>query len=141
MIDTEIIISILIVIFAWTLYRKIQGNYEEENNELDRTNSENSDMENLFFDEIRNGENPYKLIEINNQFDLLFIKSLFQSEQIPYYIDSENFSKIYPGLGMGFHILERDYADALQIINDFYRSKLKNVRINEYLSHRFNEHM
>ena len=87
------------------------------------------EMEDVFFDEVNNGEKSYRLMDIFDQFDLMFLKSLFQSEQIPYRVDFQYGSKLYPGLCMAFNILERDYNDALQVITIFDRRKNKNIRV------------
>jgi hypothetical protein len=59
------------------------------------------EMTEIFYEEVKNGEKKYKLMSIFNQFDLIFIKSLFQSERIPYYIESEHISRIKPGIQIG----------------------------------------
>jgi hypothetical protein len=114
---------IIIIIILWIITNKIRKNNVNDSN--------NINMENIFFSEVEKGEKKYKLMDIFNQFDLMFVKSLFQSEQIPYYIDNEYGSKIYPGLQMGVYILEKDYNDAINIIEEFDKIKLKDIKINK----------
>jgi len=45
-----------------------------------------NEMEIIFFNEISKDNRPYKLLGIYFPFDLMIIKSLFMSEQIPYYV-------------------------------------------------------
>ncbi|GHU86775.1 hypothetical protein FACS189476_00680 [Spirochaetia bacterium] len=96
---------------------------EDEENEV-------NNIEELFFEEVSKGSNKITFLKINNQFDLMFIKSLFQSEQIPYYIEFEKISKIRPGMYVGdlgnynlLYILEKDYEDALKIVNYYIENK------------------
>ncbi|GHU77773.1 hypothetical protein FACS189462_0530 [Spirochaetia bacterium] len=95
----------------------------------DNKNAVNN-IEELFFEEVSKGLNKIIFLKINNQFDLMFIKSLFQSEQIPYYIEFEKISKIRPGMYVGdlgnynlLYILEKDYEDALKIVNYYIENK------------------
>ena len=117
-ISARIVISILVLIFLWIIsenfYKKIITRTKN-----DPENDDSTEMENVFYEEVRKGEKYCKLTYIFDQYNLMFIKSLFQSEQIPYRIDSEYSSKIYPGIKMGVYILEKDYDDAVKIINAF----------------------
>ena len=118
---------IIIIISLWVLISNIfqRGwRFGKNNGE-----PEYIEMENVFFDEVEKGEKPFRFLDIFDQFDLMFLKSLFQSEQIPYEVDFQYGSKLYPGLNMVFNILERDYNDALQIVNSFDRRKNKNIRV------------
>jgi DNA gyrase/topoisomerase IV subunit B len=67
----------------------------------------------------------------------MFIKSLFQSENIPYYIEFENISRMRPGMYIGdlgnynlVYILEKDYHDALKIVKKYIQGK-KRSKINK----------
>jgi hypothetical protein len=84
-------------------------------------------MENIFFNEIKKGEKPCKLMDVYNQFDLLFIKSLFQCEQIPHKIEFEQGSALYAGsptIESTVFILEKDYDDAVNILDEYYKTRL-----------------
>jgi hypothetical protein len=90
------------------------------------------EMEELFYQEVERGEKTYYLMDILNQFDLMFVRSLFQSEEIPYFIESEHISKIRPGMQIGSfgnagaYILEKDYDNAVKIIEEYKKNKNKN---------------
>jgi ABC-type antimicrobial peptide transport system permease subunit len=136
---TGIIIIAIILIIIFALLGK---NNEENKNEAVET-SENNDMaineiEEQFFNEVNNGKEKYRFLKIDNQFDLMFIKSLFQSEDIPYYVEFENISRIRPGMYVGdlgnynlLYILDDDYNDALKIVKKYIRTKKENKKDNE----------
>lgn len=56
------------------------------------------DMKDIFIDEVANGEKSYRIAFIYSLSDLIIIKSLFQSEQIPFFCEFEHLSKIKTGL-------------------------------------------
>ena len=95
----------------------------------DQNDEEKMDMENIFFNEVKNGEKTCLLTNILDQLDLLLIKSLFQSEQIPYYVEFKHFSSIYPFLNIGtlanenIYILEKDYDDVIKLIEEYKTKK------------------
>jgi hypothetical protein len=93
-----------------------------------QTNDEKIEMENIFLNEIKKGEKSCKLIDVYDQVDLMFIKSLFQSEQIPYKIEFEHSSTLYAGtpiIETAVYILEKDIEDANKILEEYDKSKLK----------------
>jgi quinol-cytochrome oxidoreductase complex cytochrome b subunit len=122
---------IIFVVIAIILWAVLKNKMENENGETNNKNSgketveKKETMKELFYKNIRNGEKPYKLMNIFNQFDLMFIKSLFQNEAIAYYIEGEYVSKIHPGMQIGsfgkvdFYILEKDYDNAIKIIQEY----------------------
>jgi hypothetical protein len=90
------------------------------------TDFEKIEMENIFIDEINKGEKSYKLTEIYDQVDLMFLKSLFQSEQIPYKMEFEHGSTFYAGtpiIETVVYVLEKDQADAIKILEEYNKSK------------------
>jgi hypothetical protein len=98
------------------------------------TDGEKIEMENIFFSEVKKGEKPYKLIDVYDQVDLMFVKSLFQSEQIPYKTEFEHGSTIYagtPAIETAVYVLEKDREDAIKIMEEYTKSKLKNIRLNK----------
>jgi DNA modification methylase len=132
-----LIIFVSIVIILWVLVKnRLQNDNTKDNNvksqDAMEPNEENIEMTDIFYEEVRNGETTYKLMNVFNQFDLMFIKSLFQSEQIPHYIESEHVSRIRPGMQIGsfgnadVYILEKDYDDAVRIIEEYRKNKEKN---------------
>jgi hypothetical protein len=133
-------LAIVIVLFIF-LKNMLQN---DDKNELDnnteneditkKDNEEEIEMEEIFYKEVRNGEKTYQLLNVYNQFDLMFVKSIFQSEQIPYNIESENVSRIRPGMQVGsfgnadIYILDKDYDDAIKIIEEYKQNKLDNYK-------------
>jgi sortase (surface protein transpeptidase) len=83
-----IFVTLLIILFV-IVKNKSQNKKENDlkNKDAMETSEENTEMIDAFYEEIRNGGKAYKLTSIFNQFDLIFIQSLFQSEQIPYHIE------------------------------------------------------
>ena len=91
-----------------------------------------NEMENIFFEKIKKGMLPYKLLNIYTPFDLMMIRSFFISENIPYYVEFEHFMKVYPFIhstnynNCNIYILDDDYNDAIYIINNYIKSKYIN---------------
>jgi hypothetical protein len=87
-------------------------------------------VEELFFIKIKKGSRPYKLLSIYFPFDLMMIKSLFISEQIPYYVEFEHFMAVRPFIycinynNTNLYILEEDYGDAIMIINNYSGNRI-----------------
>jgi hypothetical protein len=136
-----LIIFLIIVIILWAFVKnKLQDDSENEM-QNDSMKSQGSvddekyiEMEEMFYEEMKNGKKAYNLISAFNQFDLMFVKSLFQSEQIPYYIESEHASRIRPGMQIGsfgsanVYILDEDYNDAVKIVEEYRNNKTKNYK-------------
>ncbi len=127
-----LLIFFIILVFVWAILRNTMTKKTNENDSAgdDQENSEeNIDIEEIFFEEVRNGESAYKLLNISNQFDLMFIKSLFQFEQIPYRTESEFQSRLRPGMLVGgfaktgVYILEKDYDDAVKVVARYIDNK------------------
>jgi hypothetical protein len=133
--NTGALIFIIVLIFIFTLFSRIRTNNKKEDSEKDSDidnidNDDTVEMENVFFEEVNNGKPKRRFLKIDNQFDLMFIKSLFQSESIPYYTEFEKISGIRPGMYIGdlgnynlLYILEEDYDDALEIIQEYIEKK------------------
>lgn len=89
-----------------------------------------SDMENLYFEKVRTeGLAQYRLASIYDQFDIMFVKSLFQSEQIPFYMQFENLNNLMPGFAIDslnnvvLNVLDEDYADAVEVLEEYIRTR------------------
>jgi hypothetical protein len=134
-------IGIILVVLVIILFFAIINSNKDENNshkeDIEINEKTTNEIEELFFQETSNGEEKYKFLKIDNQFDLMFVKSLFQSENIPYYVEFENISRMRPGMYIGdlgnynlVYILEKDYNDALEVVKHYIKTKKKN-RINE----------
>jgi hypothetical protein len=128
----SIIIFALILITIFALFSRNRGNTDIKTKRDFDENIEINEVEEKFFDEVHNGKMKYKFLKIDNQFDLMFVKSLFQSENVPYYVEFENISRMRPGMYIGdlgnynlLYILEEDYDDALKIIKSYIERKNK----------------
>jgi ABC-type antimicrobial peptide transport system permease subunit len=126
-----IIIALILFISIFALFAK---NKEGNSNENDvKDDSENNEIEELFFKEVSSGKEKYRFLKISSQFDLMFIKSLFQSESIPYYVEFEKISRTRPGMYVGdlgnynlLYILDDDYDDALEVVKNYMQTKKHN---------------
>jgi hypothetical protein len=103
-----------------------------------------NEMEEIFFDKISEENRPYKLLNIYFPLDLMMIKSLFMSEQIPYYIEFEHFMGVRPFVQIinynntNLYILEEDYNDAIIILENYLEAKtLENNNIKERIRNIF----
>ena len=117
------ILAFYILLSIIQLLIKFSGNAENTN--------EDNIMEGIFFEQVNNGEKTQEVLSVSNQMDLMLIKSLLQSEQIPFYIKFEYSSRIFPGLQIGsfgnqsVYILEKDLNDAMVIIDEYHKNKGK----------------
>jgi len=117
-----IIIFLVIIIAIFALFRT---KFKDENN----ISNDKNEIEKMFFEYIKNGEKAFKIMTIYSQLDLMFIKSLFHLEQIPYYVEFEHNSANYPGIffdsftNSNIYILEKDYNDAIKIIEEYKNNK------------------
>lgn len=116
-------IALVVIILAF-LFKK------SDNQEMQSEQEEIPDMEKMFFEMIQTqNKKPYRLASIYNHYDVMFIKSLFQFEQIPFHIEFEHVTKLLPGLPMPNYnntfltILEDDYDDAVKLLEDYISSK------------------
>ncbi len=86
---------------------------------------EGVEMERAFLDEVASGRRAVRIASAYDQYDIMFIKSLFQSEQIPYYFEFENKSKLRTGIpALSFNdailnVLEDDYDDARAVLEAY----------------------
>jgi len=103
-----------------------------------------NEMEIIFFNRISKENRPYKLLNIYFPFDLMIIKSLFMSEQIPYYAEFEHFMGVRPFVQIinynntNFYILEEDYNDAIIVLENYLKTKsFNNYKIKEKIRNIF----
>jgi hypothetical protein len=103
-----------------------------------------NEMELIFLNKISEKNRPYKLLNIYFPFDLMIIKSLFMSEQIPYYVEFEHFMGVKPFVQIinynnsNFYILEEDYNDAIIVLENYLITKtLNNYKIKEKIRNIF----
>lgn len=115
---------VLIIIYYW---------YFTNNKMSSVTNEQNFDMENIFIEEVSAGEKSSRIAFIYSLSDLIILKSLFQSEQIPFFCEFEHLSKIKTGLPIEqinnviFNVLDKDISDALFLINEYRKNKMNNI--------------
>ncbi|UTC61423.1 DUF2007 domain-containing protein [Treponema sp. OMZ 787] len=87
------------------------------------------EMEDIFFEAVKSGKKAVKFMHLFYQEDLMMIKSLFQSEHIPYRIENEHVASVLVGYGVtGFnhtdlYILREDYDDAFKIVKEYAENK------------------
>ena len=92
------------------------------------------DMENQFFNEVTNGKYAQRIAFIYSMSDLIIVKSLFESEQIPFFCEFEHLSKVKTGLPITqvnniiLNVLEDDINDAIFIITEY--KKNKSIKLN-----------
>jgi hypothetical protein len=103
-----------------------------------------NEMEKIFFNKISEKNRPYKLLNIYFPFDLMIIKSLFISEQIPYYVEFEHLMRLKPFVQIinynntNLYILEEDYNDAIIVLENYLTTKtLNNYRVKEKIRNLF----
>ncbi|MDR2897491.1 MAG: hypothetical protein LBU99_01660 [Spirochaetaceae bacterium] len=134
---------ILFIALALCIFGIIAKNKTENTeNDVNETASEEEDIgddeynevEETFFSEVSGGKEKYQFLKIHNQFDLLFIKSIFQSENIPFYVEFEHISKIRPGMYIGdlgnytlLYILDENYNDAVELVENYLNTKKTNT--------------
>lgn len=72
---------------------------------------------------------PIKFLRLSFYSDIIFVESAFQCARIPYYVEFPNLTNVYAGFGaFGFnasnvYILEKDYEEALILIEEYIASK------------------
>jgi hypothetical protein len=83
------------------------------------------EMEKEFFAKLQRGSSSVRLATVYGQLDVMFIKSLLQSEQIPYRVDFENITRLRTGFALGdfygsiLYVLEEDYDDAMRVLDAY----------------------
>jgi hypothetical protein len=139
--DTDYIFVLgTLAITVFYIVRYFVGHNKAENKET----LDYNDMENSFFNEISERNRPYKLLNIYFPLDLMIIKSLFISEQIPYYVEFEHFMGVRPFVHIinynntNLYILEKDYNDAIIVLENYLKGKtLNNHKIREKVRNLF----
>ena len=131
-----IIFIFLVIIFALISKINIENSYKNKEDRKRIDTKIYSNIEEQFFIDVNNGKEKIKYLKIDNQFDLMFIKSLFQSENIPFYIEFEHISRMRPGMYVGdlgnynlLYILKEDYIIANEIVSEYIKKKFNVVSI------------
>jgi hypothetical protein len=130
----------VLAIVAFSIFRYLV----KHNNTIKKEAFDYNEMEKIFFDKISEKNRPYKLLNIYFPFDLMIIKSLFISEQIPYYVEFEHFMGVRPFVQIinynntNLYILEADYNDAIIVLEKYLETKtLNNNKIKEKIRNLF----
>jgi hypothetical protein len=122
----NIVILIFVIAFICILGIKIKKGQNKKNIEIDNEDScieNNNEMEKLFFAEVRNGEKKYRFTHALDEYDFMYIKTLFHEERIPYYIEEDITLNIWPQRKIGtygninLYILEKHYDVAIKLID------------------------
>ena len=120
----------LIFIFVYLIITSIKKSYLK----IEKETMDYNDMEKLFFAKMKEEFISYKLLDIYTLLELMMIKSLFISENRPYYVEFENLMSLRPFVhcknynNAKIYILEEDYSDSLIVINSY----IKNKDLNKY---------
>ena len=109
------------------LVEELNINKETKNDTNENTYDKLIEMEDIFIEEIRNGEKSMPVLKILRELDRIIIESLFKTEQIPYKIKYV-FTKVRSSGNFIFYILERDYEDALYILKEYTKNKSEKER-------------
>jgi hypothetical protein len=124
------LITALLCAAGLAIYKKIKENAKNRKTDInDRKENIEKTMEDVYFEQIESGSRPYKLLAVYDQYDLMFIKMLFQNEQIPFYIEFENMNMLRPGVRIEcfndsfVYILDEDYEDALTVVKSYIESE------------------
>jgi len=142
-VDNFFLVGIFLII-ALCIFRYIYSKKTVKSNKTVRETLDYNEMEIMFLNNISENNRPYKLLNIYFPFDLMIIKSLFMSEQLPYYVEFEHMMGLRPFIPIinynnaNFYILEEDYNDAIIVIETYLRNKtLNNYKIKERLRNLF----
>jgi len=117
---------IILLVLCYLFFTKNKKSKNRSDTEIDQING----IEDKFFEGVNNGKEKIQFLKIDNQMDLVFIKSLFQAENIPCYVEFETVSRVRPSINLGdlgnytlLYILEEDYDDALKVVEDYLESR------------------
>jgi hypothetical protein len=115
----------LLFIFIYTLFMHMRKNSYKS---IKKETLDYNDMENAFFDKIKEGSMAYKILRIYTPFDLMMIKSFFISENIPYYVEFEHRMKIEPFVqilncnNVNLYVLDEDYSDSIIVLKNYIKN-------------------
>jgi hypothetical protein len=120
-------------ILVYTLKRKIgfienNKKYIKRDEETEENNIEenSTEMEDIFYNRVNAGGKYIKLLKVYNDIDIMFIETIFKSEQIPF---KTELLKFYKSSYIFFYILEEDYNDAIIVVEDYLSNKNNTGRI------------
>jgi len=118
----------VIILGAIILKKKQNGNKDKKDDKQDVEIID--EMEELFINEVKKGEKKCKLSNISDEFDIMYIKALFQEERIPYFLEEDKSLNIWPQRKVGtygnisIYVLEKNYEDVIKIIKENRKGRM-----------------
>lgn len=126
--------TFVIVVFAAILVFALYSKFWKKGNKNKTKRVEGQgvpEMEKIFLDRVSAGSDMYAIASVYGKYDIMTLKSLLQSEQIPYYFEFENTSKTLIGIPPATNnatiikVLDKDYDDALLVLNKYVKNKVE----------------
>ena len=121
-------IVVIAAIAVFALFNRYWKN-DKKNGKKHKEKDVIPEMERIFLDKVSTGSKMYGIASVYDQYDIMTLKSLLQSEQIPYYFEFENTSRNLIGLPPSaandtiIKILDADYDDALLVLSTYVENK------------------
>jgi hypothetical protein len=102
---------------------------EKRNKKIETVDIKENDieMEDIFYDTVNAGEKYLKFLKVYKEIDVMFIETIFKSEQIPF--KTEYFQVYKSSSYTFFYILEEDYNDAIIVVEDYQKNKNDEKRV------------
>lgn len=93
-------------------------------------------MQKLFFEKTSNGSKKIHFLDISGSTamqNIIVLKNIFNSENIPYYSEFEKFNALYGGIitSIKFYILDEDYEAAIEIVNNYSETSVSGITVIE----------
>jgi hypothetical protein len=108
---------------------------ETVQDEFENYHDEEDEMEKIFFQELENGEKEIKFLLLLSENDGMIIEGLLKSEEIPYTIEYTS-EKLRSYKNCVFYILEKNYTDAIFVLNEFIKNKKEKEKNNIIINYR-----
>lgn len=118
-------IIILLIVIIPIVKRVVDKNKGKR--EAPQAEDASVEMEKVFLDKVQNGSSSVRLTTLYGQTDVMLIKSILQSEQIPYRVEFENITRLRTGFALGdfygsvLYVLEEDRDDAMKVLDAYKR--------------------
>ena len=92
-------------------------------------------IEEKFFENVRNGKKYQHFLNLSAQIDCFMIRSMLASMDIPTYTEGENVNNIYGGAStcltsvfkIKLYILIEDYEEAFEVVKDYINNKAETL--------------
>ncbi|OJF76623.1 MAG: hypothetical protein BKP49_05535 [Treponema sp. CETP13] len=132
-------LGILLAIFfvIAIIFRIFRLKKDKNKEEIPSENTLDDPMQDLFFKKVSNGHEKIHFLDISGSSalqNIIILKNLFQSENIPYYSEFERFNAVYGGIvtSIKFYILKDDYANAIQLVNKYKETSPNSIKVIEH---------